>query len=65
MAKQKPSWETVAGKMAREGVVGAKGKQPAGHSVRRVWKRVLRDVAAERERELAEEVERVRKSASS
>ena len=26
--------------------------------MRRVWKRVLRDVAAERERELAEEVER-------
>ena len=58
MAKQKPSWETIAGKMAREGIVGAKGKPPAGHSVRRVWKRVLRDVAAERERELAEEVER-------
>ena len=58
IAKQKPSWETIAAKMAREGIIGAKGKQPAGHSVRRVWKRVLRDVATERERELAEEVER-------
>ncbi len=58
IAKQKPSWETIAAKMAREGIIGAKGKQPAGHSVRRVWKRVLKDVATERERELAEEVER-------
>jgi hypothetical protein len=58
MAKQKPSWETVAGKMAREGVVGAKGKPPTRRSVWKVWKRVLRDVAAERERELAKEVER-------
>jgi len=61
IAKQKPSWETIAAKMAREGIIGAKGKQPAGHSVRRVWKRVLRDVATERERELAEEAECVAK----
>jgi hypothetical protein len=61
MAKQKPSWETVAGKMAREGVVGAKGKPPTRRSVWKVWKRVLRDVAAERERELAEEAECVAK----
>ena len=58
MAKQKPSWETVAGKMAREGVVGAKGKPPTRRSVWKVWKRVLRDVAVEHERELAEDVER-------
>ncbi len=61
MAKQKPSWETVAGKMAREGVVGAKGKPPTRRSVWKVWKRVLRDVTAERERELAEEAECVAK----
>jgi len=49
------------GKMAREGVVGAKGKPPTRRSVWKVWKRVLRDVAAERERELAEEAECVAK----
>ena len=58
IAKQKPSWETIAAKMAREGIVGAKGKQPAGRlrqagveaGLQGMWRR-------QRERELAEEVD--------
>jgi hypothetical protein len=44
MAEHRPSWDVVAAQMARDGVMGARGKPPYGHSVRRVWQRVRRDV---------------------
>jgi len=57
MAKQKPSWERSPGRWRGRSCRG-KGETPTRRSVWKVWKRVLRDVAAERERELAKEVER-------
>ena len=54
-AKRFPSWDTVAARIARDGIVGAKGHPPAGHSVRRVWQRVCRDVKAENAARLAAE----------
>lgn len=47
LAVRQPSWETIASRIARDGVVGQRGNPPAWHSVRRVWQRVCRDVAAE------------------
>jgi len=52
--------ETVAGKMAREGVVGQRETANASLGMESV-EAGLRDVAAERERELAEEAECVAK----
>jgi len=60
MAKQKPSWKRSPGRWRGRACRG-KGKPPTRRSVWKVWKRVLRDVAAERERELAEEAECVAK----
>jgi hypothetical protein len=54
MAEHQPSWDVVAVQMAREAVMGARGKPPNGHSVRRVWQRVRRDVEEEEAARAAE-----------
>jgi hypothetical protein len=56
--KKNPPGEEIAARIAREAVVGARGKAPTSRSVRKVWARVCRDVAGEREREAAEQAER-------
>jgi hypothetical protein len=48
LAEFRPSWDAVAAQMAREGIIGQRGKPPYGHAVRRVWERVCRDVAKDR-----------------
>lgn len=46
LEKEEPSWAEVAARIAQHGVANRKGAVPSGHSVRRVWKTVCRDVAA-------------------
>ncbi len=53
-----PTWDTIAAKISKAGVVNRNGKGPTGRLVRRIWQRVCRDVAAEREREAAEQAAR-------
>ncbi|WP_024882363.1 hypothetical protein [Methylosinus sp. LW3] len=55
---RKPSWKTVAEKMGEKGVVGSRGAAPTERSIWKVWQRVCRDVAAEREREAVEQAAR-------
>jgi len=61
LKKQKPSWGTVAAWIAGEGVVGARGNPPTERSAWKVWRRVCRDVQAEKERLAREEAERLGK----
>lgn len=42
-----PSWEDVAAQLASEGALDRKGQPPSGETVRKMFKRVSRDVAAE------------------
>lgn len=56
--KKNPPGEEIAARIARDAVVGTRGKAPTSRSVRKVWARVCRDVAAEREREAAEQAAR-------
>ena len=58
IVKLKRSWGSIAADISAEGVKGARGKEPYAKSVRRIWPWVCRDVAAEREREEVEKVER-------
>lgn len=48
-----PTWDTIAARISKAGVVNRNGKKPAGRLVRRIWQRVCRDVMVEREREAA------------
>jgi hypothetical protein len=58
IVKLERSWGSIAADISAEGVKGARGKEPYAKSVRRIWPRVCRDVAAERERDRAENIER-------
>lgn len=59
---KEPPWDEVARKLAAAEVIGAKGNAPAGHAVRRVWKRVARDVESARNKEEAEQAAREAKA---
>jgi hypothetical protein len=56
--KLERTWDSIAKDIASDGVKGMRGRAPYAESVRRIWSRVRRDVAAEREREEVEKVER-------
>ncbi len=47
ITEKEPAWETIAERMGREGVVGARGARPTRRSVWKVWKRVCRDITAD------------------
>jgi primosomal protein N' len=42
----KPTWQAIARIMQDDGVTGARGEPPNANSVRRVWGRVCREIAA-------------------
>jgi|GEM_PF-6060336 hypothetical protein len=46
LSEHQPSWPTVAVVLGAEGVTGAQGRQLTGDSLRRVWRRVCRDMNA-------------------
>ncbi len=58
IVKLKRNWGSIAADISAEGVKGARGKEPYAKSVRRIWPRVYRDVAAEREQERVANIER-------
>jgi hypothetical protein len=56
--KRNPPGDEIAARIARDGIVGVRGKAPTSRSVRKVWARVCRDVEAERARGDAERAAR-------
>jgi len=59
---QRP-WEVITAEIASAGVKGTRGGPPYVTSVRKTWKRVCRDVEAERERKEARKAEREARAA--
>jgi hypothetical protein len=51
LVRSEPAWAAVAARIASEGVIGTKGAPRTGNAARRVWQRVCRDIAAERQRD--------------
>ncbi|HUZ90310.1 MAG TPA: hypothetical protein VMU78_00170 [Methylocella sp.] len=60
---QRP-WAVIAAEAAVAGVIGTRGAKPTADSVRRVWKRVCRDVQVARDRKVAEQIEREAQAAA-
>ncbi len=58
IGKTNPSGSEIAARITRDGIMGARGEPPTSDSVRKVWKRVCRDMEAVRKREIKEEAER-------
>jgi hypothetical protein len=50
LQRWKPSWDTIAGIMAEDGIKGRYGAPPTGDAARRVWKRVCREIEEKRKR---------------
>lgn len=50
LVREKLAWHSVAAEIAAAGVLGARGEPPTGNAVRRVWKRLCRDLVAEEAR---------------
>ncbi len=46
LVKWQPGWRMIAAIMEEDGVLGAKGAPPTANAVRRVWKRVCKEIEA-------------------
>lgn len=58
LAKHDPSWASIAAEIAAHGVMGRNGKPASPSSVRNMWTRICRDLAAEKKARTTRTAER-------